>query len=128
MDLNQNLKAFLKGLPISRMTGHQKFLAIAALGCKGQERVEVLTRNIKKSWRKSLLKGKYNPVFYDRAQGEGWVDPVSGKNGAFVVTQNGLDHLDALPTLDRELNTGELKQTGGLIIVNRKATHTFDSQ
>ena len=34
--------------------------------------------------------------------------------------------LGALPALDAELSAGELKQTGGLIIVNRKATHTFD--
>jgi len=73
-----------------------------------------------------LLKAKHNPAFYDRAQQESWVDPVSGKKGAFVVTQDGLDHLEALPTLDAELSSGELTQTGGLIVVNRKATHTFD--
>lgn len=32
----------------------------------------------------------------------------------------------ALPTLNKEVSTGGLKQSGGLIVVNRKATHTFD--
>lgn len=124
MDFNQNLKAFLKGLPLSKMTGHQKFLAVAAVSSRGREGVEIAANDIKKQWRKSLLKAKYNPSFYDRAQGEGWTNPV-GK-GMLVVTQAGLDHLTALPTLDRELSTGELKQSGRLIMVNRKATHTFD--
>jgi hypothetical protein len=126
MDFGQNLKAFLKNLPLSTMTGHQKFLAMAALSCKGTPGLEVATQNVKKQWRKSLLRANYSPALYDRAQREGWVDPVSGINGVFVITQNGLDHLVALPTLDHELNTGELKHSGRLIIVNRKAAHTFD--
>lgn len=126
MNLNQNLKAFLKDLPLAQMSGHQKFLAVAALACKGKRGIEVATKDIKKQWRRSLLKAKHNPAFYDRAQRESWIDPVSGKRGRFVVTQDGLDHLEALPTLDAELSAGELKQTGGLIVVNRKATHTFD--
>lgn len=126
MNFNQNLKAFLSGLPLSKMTGHQKFLAVAAVSCKGRVGVEIATKDIEKQWRKSLLKTKYNPSFYDRVQREGWVDPVSGRKGAFVITQAGLDHLAALPTLDTELSAGELKRAGGLFIVNRKATHTFD--
>jgi hypothetical protein len=126
MNFNQNLKAFLKDLPLADMSGHQKFLAVAGLACKGKKGIEVATKDIKKLWRRSLLKAKHNPAFYDRAQQEGWVDPVTVKKGAFVVTEAGLYHLDALPTLDSELNAGELKQAGGLIVVNRKATHTFD--
>lgn len=126
MDFNLNLKAFLKDLPIKEMTGQQKFLAVAALACMGKRDVELSISSIRKQWRKSLLHAKYNPSLYDRAQQEGWVDPVSGKKGTFVVTQAGLDHLAALPKLESELSAGELQQSGGLIIVNRKATHTFD--
>jgi hypothetical protein len=126
MDFDRNLKAFLKDLPIKRMTGQQKFLAVSAFACKGKGGVELATKDIRKQWRKSLLNAKYNPAFYDRAQGEDWVDPVSGKKGAFAVTQAGIDHLAALPTLDTEVRAGELKQFGALILVNRKATHTFD--
>jgi hypothetical protein len=126
MNFNQNLKAFLRDLPLSKMSGHQKFLAVAALQSGGKAKQEVATKDVKAQWRKSLLGIRYNPAFYDRSQQESWVDPVSGKKGIFVLTQDGLDHLAALPTLDAELSSGELKQTGGLIIVNRKATHTFD--
>lgn len=126
MNFEQNLKAFLKAFPLAEMSGQQKFLAVAALKCKGKKGIEVLTSEIKKLWRKTLLQIKYNPAFYDRAQQEGWVDPIPGKKGVFTVTQGGLDHLTALPTLEDELSAGELKKSGKLIVVNRKATHTFD--
>ena len=126
MNYGVNLKAFLKDLPRAKMTGHQKFLAVATLQSRGKAQVEVATKAVREHWRKSLLGIRYNPVFYDRAQREGWVDPVSGKKGMFVVTQTGVEHLNALPILDREISAGELKRAGRLIIVNRKATHTFD--
>jgi hypothetical protein len=126
MDFNRNLKAFLSDLPLAGMTGQEKFLALAAVSCKGHAKVEISTKDIERQWRKSLLRAKYNPSLYDRAQREGWVDPASGKKGVFLVTQSGLDYLAALPTIESELSAGELKQSGGLVIVNRKATHTFD--
>lgn len=126
MNFKQNLKAFLRSLPLKKMSGQQKFLAVAAVQCKGKTNAEVATKEVQQQWRKSLLRVKYNPALYDRAQQQGWVDAVSGKKGIFLVTQAGLDHLAALPTLEKELSAGELKQSGGLIVVNRKATHTFD--
>ncbi|OFW02665.1 MAG: hypothetical protein A3H94_02280 [Acidobacteria bacterium RIFCSPLOWO2_02_FULL_60_20] len=126
MDFNRNLKAFLKGLPIKEMTGQQKFLAVAALVCTGRKGVEIATKDIQNQWRKSLLQSKYNPSFYDRAQREDWVDPVTGKKGMFVVTQGGIDNLAALSTPAGELESGELRQSGSLLVFNRKATHTFD--
>jgi hypothetical protein len=68
----------------------------------------------------------YNPVFYERAQQEGWVDPVAGKKGAFIITQPGLDHLAALGRSDGVVMSGDLQKAGGLVVVNRKATHSFD--
>jgi len=126
MNYGLNIKAFLKSLPLADMTGHQKFLAVAALRVRGKSKSEVATKDIGSQWRKSLLRVEYNSAFYDRAQREGWVDPVDGKKGVFLVTQAGLDHLDALTGLDKEPSAGELTQAGELIIVNRKATHTFD--
>ena len=126
MNFDQNLKSFLRALPLKNMSGQQKFLAMAAVQGKGKTRAQVATREVQREWRKSLLQVKYNPAFYDRAQREGWVDPATGKKGFFLVNRAGLDHLAALPTLKNELSTGELQQSGGLIIVNRKATHTFD--
>ena len=126
MDYGLNLKAFLKDLPLSHMTGHQKFLASAALQCHGRTTVCGTTKVIQLNWRKSSLGIRYNPAFYERAQQEGWVDPVSGVKGTFVVTQNGLDHLEALPSIEMPSNGGGLKQINRLFIVNRKATHSFD--
>lgn len=122
MDLDQNPKAFLKSLPLLKMSGQQKFLAIASLQCKGDPKVEVATQTVRKLWRKSLLGVKYSPTFYDRAQGAGWVNPT-GEKGKFRVTDAGLENLDALAP---EFSAADLKKSGSLIIVNRRATHTFD--
>jgi len=126
MDYKLNPKAFLKKFPLAKMSGHQKFVTLAALLSRGKVDSEVTTNAVAAQWRKSVLGVHYNPAFYDRAQQEGWVDPSPDRRAAFVVTQAGLDHLSALPILDKELSQGELKQAGRLIIVNRKATHTFD--
>jgi hypothetical protein len=123
MDFNINLKAFLKQLPLKTMSGHQKFLAVAALQCKADVKAEITTKDIQHNWRRSLLKAKYNPSFYDRAQSAGWVDPLPNQKGKFRVTQSGLDNLSAMAP---DLASGELTKSGSLIIVNRKATHTFD--
>jgi hypothetical protein len=81
MNFDLNLKAYLKSLPISEMSGHQKFLAIAALHSRGKANVDQGAREVRQQWRKSQLGLEYNPIFYDRAQQEGWVDPVSGEKG-----------------------------------------------
>jgi hypothetical protein len=97
-------------------------VAVAASHCKGAVARDISTHDVQAQWRKSLLGIEYNSAFYDRAQGAGWVDPT-GKKGMFHLTQSGLDNLEALAP---ELTAGELKKSGTLIIVNRKATHTFD--
>jgi hypothetical protein len=126
MDFNQNLKAFLKGLPLKKMSGQQKFLAIAAVQSRGKTDVEVSTGNIRKQWRKSVLGVRFNPALYDRAQQEGWVNPVFGAKGKLFVTERGLEHLSAVEGSDLEMDIGEIKRTGALIIVNKKGTHSFD--
>lgn len=126
MNYERNLKAFLRDFPLGDMSGHQKFIAVAALSCKGEKNAKVATKDVKEQWPRSLLRAKYNPAFYDRAQQEGWVDPVISKKGIFTVTETGLDHLAALLPLEGAVSAGELKRAGSLIIVNRKATHTFD--
>jgi len=105
------------------MTGSQKFVGVAAFLSKGRIGAEVSTVDIKKHWLKSALQVSYNPAFYDRSQKAGWVDPVSGKRGTLHVTQAGLDNLVGLLP---ETNAGEYKKSGSLMIVNRKAIHTFD--
>lgn len=126
MDFNQNLKAFLKGLPLKNMSGHQKFLAVAAAQCRGKEDVQVSAGDVRKQWRKSVLKVRYNPALYDRAQRESWVNPVAGTKGKFLLTQEGFEHLSALEGFNLEVDAGELKRAGALIVVNKKGTHSFD--
>jgi hypothetical protein len=126
MDFNLNLKAFLKTLRLAEMSGHQKFLAVAVPNCHGNPGVELATRDVQAQWLKSLMGQEYNPVFYERAQQEGWVNRIAEKKGAFTVTQAGLDHLGALEKSDGIAATGDLQKAGGLVIVNRKATHSFD--
>jgi hypothetical protein len=123
MDFKKNAKAFLLDLPLSKMTGHQKFLALAATLSKGKANLETSTSEIRRRWLKSVLGVNYNPAFYDRAQREGWVDSVGQKKGTFCVTEEGLEHLMAMGP---DTASGDLKKSGSLIIVNRKATHTFD--
>ena len=126
MTVNLNLKAFLKTLRLTEMSGHQKFLAVAALNGKGKPGIELATRDVQDQWLKSLMGQGSNPVFYERAQQEGWVDRMAAKKGAFRVNQPGLDHLAALEKSDGIATTGDLQKAGGLVVVNRKATHSFD--
>jgi hypothetical protein len=126
MNYDLNLKAFLRTLKLTNMTGHQKFLAVASLNSKGKPDIELATRTIQGQWPKSLMGQKYNPVFYERAQQEGWVDRIAEKQGAFTIKQSGLDHLAALTKSDGVVTTGDLQKAGGLVVVNRKATHSFD--
>jgi len=126
MDFTLNANAFLKRLPLAKMTGHEKFLALAALNVAGKAKQETNTAEVQAHWLKSLLGVEYNPTFYPRAQGEGWVDPARGKKGIFSVTQAGLDHLSARGSQSSNASSSEFQRAGGLIVVNRKATHTFD--
>lgn len=123
MDFAKNGKAFLLDLPLSEMTGHQKFLAVAALLSKGRTNLDVCTKDVKANWRKSVLGCDYNPSCYDRAQREGWVDAVPEKKGTLRVTDAGLHNLAALAP---DITPSDIKKSGSLMIVNRGATHTFD--
>jgi hypothetical protein len=126
MDFNLNLKAFLRTLRLTDMSGHQKFLAVAALNSKGRPGVELATRGVQDQWLKSLMGQEYNPVFYERAQRQGWIDRIVERKGAFSINQPGFDHLAALEKSDGIATTGDLQKAGGLVVVNRKATHSFD--
>lgn len=129
MNFNQNLKVLFKKFPLRKMNGQEKFLLVAANQCGGKLDVEMSVVDIQKKWRKPLSV-EYHPSFYDRAQEGGkegaWVDPISGKRGKFVVTKEGVKHLLALLEPEDDINIGEFRKSGKLVIVNRKGTHTFD--
>jgi hypothetical protein len=121
IDYDLNLKAFLKKLPLATMSGHEKFLAVGAVLCKGVPKVEVAVATIRSHWRKSVLKVSYNAAFYTRAETQGWVNPSAP--GKCHVSAKGLEHLEALaPTI----SSSDIKQSGQLIIFNRKAAQSFD--
>jgi hypothetical protein len=122
MDFSKNIKAFLGSLPIKDLSGHQMFLAIAAHCAGGNTSNQVNIADIRDKWPKSLLKKKYNAVFYSRAQEENWVDPV--RQGIFIVKDNGFQHVDDLAGSNNK-GTVSLSK-GGLFIFNKKNTHTFD--
>jgi hypothetical protein len=119
-----NLKAYFVGLPSSEMNGAEKYLAFAALLAGGKNDVRVTVADVQRGWRKTVMKVGYNPSFYHRAQGKGWLDPQA--SGIFLVTESGLDHLSGLSLSGSNLTRGEMRKSGGLIVVNRKGTHTFD--
>jgi hypothetical protein len=122
MDFAQNLKAFLKQLPLRKMSGHQKFIAVAAFCVKGSLNAEISTNEVQKLWRKSLLTISFNSIFYHRAQAAGWADPLP-KHGRFHLTEAGIDNLDALMP---EFTSKDLTKSGSLAIFGKKATHSFD--
>lgn len=124
INYNQNKKAFLSGFPLKKMKGHQKFLALAAYLCRGRKSVLINISEIRDNWKKSILGGMYNSSYYHRAEKEGWVD--SRGRGTCVLTPSGETQLQALVEQENIISSGELRQSGSLILVNRKGTHTFD--
>jgi len=126
MDFSLNLKAFLRTLNLCDMNGHQKFLAVAAQNGRGRVGVDLMVRAIQDQWLKSVMGQAYNPSFYERAQREGWVDRKVGTKGAFRINQLGFDHLVSLEKTNGIAVTGDLQKSGSLLVVNRKATHSFD--
>ena len=125
MNFALNVKAFLSSLSLSQMNGAEKFLAVAAALASGNRDHQQQVANLRAVWRKTILGVRYNPSFYLRAQRQGWIDPQSAR-GTFVVTQDGLDHLAALDNSDNHTTGGTLRKAGGLIVVSRKGTHSFD--
>lgn len=123
-----NKYAFLNELPLSDMSGKQKFLAVAVFCAEGQSGMEVTVKNIKSNWSKTSLGRKYNASLNTRAKSEGWVNPIENKKGVLSLTEKGIEHLKALYS-GKELSQksiSKIQRAGGLSIFNRKKTHTFD--
>lgn len=122
MDYSKNLKAFLTTFPIKEFNGQQMFLAISAHMAIGSISTEIDIAMVRDFWPKSLFKVAYNSGFYDRAQSNGWVNPV--KKGAFVITDKGIDDLAELEPVSE--NVGLSSSHGNLCIFDKKSTHSFD--
>jgi hypothetical protein len=44
----------------------------------------------------------------------------------FLLRPDGIDHLAALSSSNPGRAAGEMRKSGGLVVINRKGTHTFD--
>ncbi len=121
MNFSKNLKAFLKALPLKDLSGHQMFLAVAAHYSGGDTSREVNVLDVRGCWPKVLMRKSYNPVFYNRAQQEGWVDPV--RQGVFLVDEDGIQHLIDVSSLGQDIISST---SGQLYIFEKKSTHSFD--
>ncbi|MDD5043454.1 MAG: hypothetical protein PHD51_02160 [Patescibacteria group bacterium] len=121
MNFSKNLKAFLKTFPLKDLSGQQMFLIIAAHCAKGRVSHEITISDIRSHWPKVLTKKSYNPVFYNRAQQQGWVDPV--RPGICLVNESGIQHLTDITIFEQN---SILSTSSQLYIFDKKSTHTFD--
>lgn len=117
---NRSVRAFLSRFPLKDMTGHQKFLAVAAHCAAGDFSREVALARLREEWSDYTLRGKYNPVFYVGADEAGWINRTSA--GMLTVTQEGFDHLTAL----LESKNVSAIINPGLRLFDKSQTHTFD--
>lgn len=118
-----NIKAELNKLPLKKMNGQQKFVAVAYVIYSNNKKVRLDTGLIKKNWVKSILKNKYNDGYYDRAQKDDLVDPDSSKKGCFTVSDKGMKFMESF---NEEVDGKQIRKTGKLIIVNKDGTYSFD--
>ena len=92
MHLPQNIKAFLKQLPLRNMNGEEVFVAIVFFLAAGGKTVGVHTKDVKSNWSKTLIGKTYNPIFAHRAQG--YIDP-NGR-GTICLTDEGQVYIKTL--------------------------------
>lgn len=115
MSFPQNIKTFLKQLPLKNMKGEEVFTAIVFFLVAGEKNVEVQSKNVKNNWSKTLIEKAYNPGFAYRAQGR--IDSC-GK-GKICLTNEGIEYIESL------IETVPPSKTG-LIVFKKGSTHSFD--
>lgn len=117
------MSAFLSNLPIRKMNGQEKFLAVATYLCAGETTKEVAVAEVVKKWSKVVLKAIYNPVTYSRATGQSWLKPIDSKKGVFTVTAKGVKHIEDLSSPQ---TASAVIAENSLCIFEKKSTHSFD--
>jgi len=120
MNYKQNIKAFLRQLPSSSITGQLAFLATAAYIAQGRADRQITLADIKRNWQKAIIGRKYNPALYSRAQENGWIDPVG--TGLLKVSEQGFQHLIDITAADSSIDTPNDK----LFVFGKKEAHHFD--
>lgn len=94
-NVTKNPRAFFKKIPLKKMSGQQKFLAVA-FTLVGEETTESLTSaDVKKSWAKGVL-GNFHPYYYQRAQDDDFVEPEKRGASRFYITEVGMQYIKSL--------------------------------
>lgn len=124
MNWELNLLAFLHKLPLRRMSGQEKLLAMVGHAAKGNIGKTISLAEVSGAWRKSVLSSSYSATFYARAQEKGWLDPAG--HGLCSLTAIGRAHLESLLGAGVPVDTKFQKTSGRLSIVERKGTFTAE--
>ncbi len=115
MKLSQNIKTFLKQLPLKNMNGEGVFVAIVFFLAKGKKDVEIESKTVKANWSKTLIGKTYNPGFAHRAQG--YIDSCEKRK--VCLTDEGIEYIESL------IHSVPSSRTG-LIVFKKESTHLFD--
>lgn len=120
-----NIKGELKKFPLKELSGHAKFLALSAVLSKSLVFPALSLIGVKKNWSKSFFGVKFSNTFYQRAQCEDWVVPMTDERGKFKLTEKGISECARLKGENSECND-KFKKDGALIIFNKKSAHSID--
>ena len=123
MDLTLPPRVFLKEtFNLRDLSGQEKFLAISVSLAKGETKVSLMAKQVKKEWLRVVLRIDYSSTYYRRAQSEGWVNPTT--LGQFNITDSGLRHLESIAV--KNISAPRAGMNPGLRIFTVGMTHTFD--
>ncbi len=123
MDFTETIPSFLSSLPLKKMSGQEKFLAVAIHLCAGEAKKEILVTEVVKKWSKVIFKTKYNASAYNRAIGQSWLKPIDDKKGVFTMTAKGIKYIEDLFSPQ---NASGAMDENSLFIFEKKSTHSFD--
>lgn len=124
MNLSSNQRAFLKSLPLRRMSGQEKLLALVVHTLNGKVEQPIKLSDVLPGWRKAALGSKYSSMFFLRAQEKDWLNPAG--HGVCALTSKGLAHLQSLLGAPEAAQTKFHQSAGRLSIIERKGTFTAD--
>lgn len=113
-----------KHFVLSKLSGHEKVLIVAALVARGTTESGFSTQSIKSVWRKSVLGTNFNTIYIVRAIQNGWISPVSKTE--FCVTEDGYGRLEAINKFEATAGSIGMSNSQGLILFAAGDTHSFD--
>lgn len=88
LDFSLNERAFINKFSTNKFSGPEYFSLICSYLVGGKIGEEINLKDIKDVWGKCMgvMKGlSYYPVYSTRAKENGWVDPLPGKKGVYML-------------------------------------------